>query len=344
VPLISELESGHIDHALALDLPINCSLYNSWPAQRDDGWSTSGCVPEGAHFRINPSVNLSALHLSAFALMMATAAQKYGIIVRDSTATEPRFYVEDPTQYGTNPYTGAGGLFDGLSGSAVMNNFPWANLQLLTMNEHTSGKSVATTTTVAVPTPPLTAGQQVSVSAKVAVAGGGAAIGAAYLQDSGKTIATAILSGGSATLSATLSSLGQHALTVVYGGDENAKASTASATVTVTAAVQDALVPTATPPPPPTASQTPSHGAPATPAEAVAALISKLSGVAASGVLASTASSGGNSPSHDGHSSRASTAQASSYLWIVILGILALGGGLIIKRTRGKRGPAEQNV
>jgi Bacterial Ig-like domain (group 3) len=271
IPLISELESGHIDHALGIALPsslICAPTRNVWPAQRDDGSNTtSGCVPEGTHLRINPSLNLSTLHLSPFALMMATAAQKYGMIVRDqSCSCSPRFYVEDPTQYGTNPYTGSTGLFDGLSASAVMQNFPWAQTQVLPMSWHRSMTAATTTTTMSAPPASLNAGQQVTVNATVSASTGSTVPGAVYLQDGGKTVDTTLLSRGTAKLSMTLSSVGQHTLAVVYGGDENAKPSTsASVTVTVLAASTPSPTPSSTPTPSPTPTPAPTATATPTP-------------------------------------------------------------------------------
>jgi hypothetical protein len=88
--------------------------------------------------------------------MMALAAQRYGIIVRDQTHADIGFFAEDPTQYGavwataSDPYFGqlrdANGtpdpvhgrpdpnaLFDGMWPSTFMSYFPWSDLQVLNM-------------------------------------------------------------------------------------------------------------------------------------------------------------------------------------------------------------------
>ena len=58
--MIDELRRGRIDHALALAVPNACADRFTWPAQRTDGTAAaSDCLPEGAHLRIDPSVDLS---------------------------------------------------------------------------------------------------------------------------------------------------------------------------------------------------------------------------------------------------------------------------------------------
>ena len=47
------------------------------------GPRTASSLPEGAHLRLNPNLNLAALHLPRLTLMIAEAAQRYGIFVRD---------------------------------------------------------------------------------------------------------------------------------------------------------------------------------------------------------------------------------------------------------------------
>ena len=132
---IAELRAGHIEHALALDIPNACAGEFSFPAQRSDGTEESAeCIPEGAHMRLNPSLDLASLSLSPITRMLAEAAQRYGIIVRDITHHNVGFYAEDPTPTGSNPYTGPNGLFDGLEPWVFLREFPWNQLQLLQMH------------------------------------------------------------------------------------------------------------------------------------------------------------------------------------------------------------------
>lgn len=147
VMTISELESGQIDHALSLAVPGTAAGKWASPAQRTDGQSTAAnAIPEGAHFRLNPNINLASLNLPPFVYMMAVAAQKYGIII-NNTGPVVAFRAEDPTQFiaqhGYNPYLGPSGQV-GSPGALfsdfpvqLMKLFPWNDLQLLQMNLQT---------------------------------------------------------------------------------------------------------------------------------------------------------------------------------------------------------------
>jgi hypothetical protein len=137
--MISELRAGHIDHALAINLPAPCKGWFSWPAQRTDGTSSdTNCLPEGAHLRIDPKLDLSTLNLPPVTRMFAAAAQKYGLIVRDRTLNATGFLAEDPTPTGTDPYRDPGGFYGGVSPRLLMNQFPWASLQVLKMTPCTA--------------------------------------------------------------------------------------------------------------------------------------------------------------------------------------------------------------
>lgn len=132
--MIDELQRGHIDHALAMNIPNPCAGVFSWPAQRSDGSMTADdCLPEGAHLRLDPALDLSTLNLPPITRMLAEAAQRYGIIVRDKTGHATGFYAEDPSPTGSNPYIGPDGLFDGLPPWKFLPKFPWGHLELLRM-------------------------------------------------------------------------------------------------------------------------------------------------------------------------------------------------------------------
>ena len=121
---IGELESGRIEHALAIAIPDSGSSF-VWPAQRSDGRDHSaGAIPEGTTFRLPASVNVGSLGLPQAAQAIALAAQKYGIVVRDSSS-DVTLYAEDPSPYGTNPYPQ---LFGGQTSGALLAGFPWSQL------------------------------------------------------------------------------------------------------------------------------------------------------------------------------------------------------------------------
>jgi hypothetical protein len=135
---LEDLQHGRIDHALALAIPnVRADFYSS-PAQRSDGTSSDPLsLPEGAHLRLDPSLDLAALHLPHLTLMVAEAAQRYGIFIRDRSKVT-HFFAQDPTPTGTNPYAGPTGYFEGRSPAQLLAQFPWARLQLLAMDLHRS--------------------------------------------------------------------------------------------------------------------------------------------------------------------------------------------------------------
>ncbi len=135
---LEDLEMGQINHALAIAIPNPRAGVYASPAQRTDGASEEPLsLPEGAHLRLDPNLELAALHLPPFTLMLAEAAQRYGIVVRDRAANLA-LYAQDPTPTGANPYTGTRGYFEGKSPSQLLKSFPWSHLQLLKMELHSN--------------------------------------------------------------------------------------------------------------------------------------------------------------------------------------------------------------
>ncbi len=127
---ISELRSGHIDHALALGIPEAQAGHYVFPAQRDDGNLRSpDAIPEGTRFRLDPKLNINALKLPRMTKIIALAAQRYGMIVRDQSGAVS-LYAEDPAPTGSNPYSGPYGLFGGLGPDDLMRHFPWSHLEV----------------------------------------------------------------------------------------------------------------------------------------------------------------------------------------------------------------------
>jgi hypothetical protein len=136
--LLDELKSGVIPHALAMNIPFARPKVFSWPAQRTDGTSPDpNAIPEGARFRLDPELDIGKLDLPPMTRMMAEAAQRYGIIVRDQTAHAVAFFGEDPARFGTDPYKGKGGFYGGPDPGPVAKAFPWEHLQLLKMELRT---------------------------------------------------------------------------------------------------------------------------------------------------------------------------------------------------------------
>jgi hypothetical protein len=149
--LLNELAQGHIDHALAIDIPETRAEVFSWPAQRTDGLLDSpDAIPDGARFRLDPDLDVAALNLPPLARMMAEAAQRYGMVVRDRTGATNSigFYVEDTSLLGADdPFwiwtpdrkPRPDGYLQGRLPQQLLARFPWGHLQLLQMNLCTRG-------------------------------------------------------------------------------------------------------------------------------------------------------------------------------------------------------------
>lgn len=124
----ADLAAGQINHALAMAVPAAAAGRWLWPAQRTDGNSSDpNALPEGAHLRLDPNLDLSKLQLAPIVRMLAQAAQRYGIIVRDQASTNV-FYAEQPAPGQPDPVLP---LLGGQSMPAALAAFPWSRLQVL---------------------------------------------------------------------------------------------------------------------------------------------------------------------------------------------------------------------
>jgi hypothetical protein len=132
-----ELATGRIDHALSVAVPSTRASAFSRPAQRTDG--TSPClhaVPEGAHFRLDPSLDVASLNLPAPIAAMARAAQTYGIYVRDQSDSVT-FYAQSSVSLSSDPYPA---IFGGQPPYDLLRSFPWSHLQLTKMDLVQTGR------------------------------------------------------------------------------------------------------------------------------------------------------------------------------------------------------------
>ena len=126
-----ELERGQIDHALSMAIPGARARLFSLPAQRTDGESQcEDAPPEGAHFRLDPSLDIDALGLPPTVATLARAAQRYGIYVRDEAGTVA-LYAQSSVSMPADPYPA---LFGGQKPYDLLRSFPWSHLQLLRMD------------------------------------------------------------------------------------------------------------------------------------------------------------------------------------------------------------------
>jgi len=125
---MDDIRSGSIDHVLALGIPAPRAGVFVAPANRTDGRFTGpNSIPEGTRFRLDPTLDVKSLGLSRVATMIARAAQRYGMVVRDGSEVVT-FYAQDPTPTGSNPWLA---WFGGKSAARALAGFPWDRLQVV---------------------------------------------------------------------------------------------------------------------------------------------------------------------------------------------------------------------
>jgi hypothetical protein len=144
---IDELKRGTIDHIVGFALPETLAERWSYPAQRTDGNSHGAdAIPEGTIFRLPAALNLDAMDMDPFALMVAKAVQKHGMILWDISGVVG-FRAENPANRypDGHPFVKVGGILRCSPGADVPNNqliygcwapvrlagFPWDKLQAL---------------------------------------------------------------------------------------------------------------------------------------------------------------------------------------------------------------------
>lgn len=79
-----EVAAGAIPHVLKMACGPETSTQHVFPMVNSDGDSTSSPIKQGLRFRIRADVNLDALRLTPSALVIARAAQQYGVYCGDS--------------------------------------------------------------------------------------------------------------------------------------------------------------------------------------------------------------------------------------------------------------------
>ena len=125
---IGDLRRGRIDHALALGIPGVRKGIAVWPADRTDGRiSDSRSIPLGTRFRLDPKLDVQALRLPPATKAIALAAQRYGIIARD-TSGSVSLYAQAPPRGRPHVYHS---VFRGVYPNQLLARFPWARLQVV---------------------------------------------------------------------------------------------------------------------------------------------------------------------------------------------------------------------
>ncbi len=88
VVMYNEVMSGEIKHKLACATRFNALQEFTYPATWTDGWLKGG-IPEGAIIQLDPALDLSQFNLTDGEIIVAKAAQKYGMVVVDNADGQP---------------------------------------------------------------------------------------------------------------------------------------------------------------------------------------------------------------------------------------------------------------
>jgi fibronectin type 3 domain-containing protein len=139
-----EMQAGSINHVLkvALDETGECFYYPGSGNESGKG----GHICEGQILRIKPSINLSSLGLSQGALIVATAMQKYGVVVGDTGGNNMALKTENISV--THP--GASWSSVGLASNSL-SAIKWDDFEAIAPNYHRPVSSTSDTTPPPVP-------------------------------------------------------------------------------------------------------------------------------------------------------------------------------------------------
>jgi hypothetical protein len=137
---VDDMQRGSIRHALAVALPAPRARTFAWPAQRTDGTGGTTALPEGARLQLDPQLNLDSLRLPPLVRMIAEAAQRYGIVVRDQTHKGISLFGEDARGARADMLHQA---FASQTPLELLSRFPWDRLRVLRMRLCTKAPCVA---------------------------------------------------------------------------------------------------------------------------------------------------------------------------------------------------------
>ncbi len=240
-----EIQAGSINHVLkvALDETGECYYYPGSGNESGKG----GHICEGQILRIKPSVNVSSLGLTPAALAIATAMQKYGVVVGDTGGDNMALKLENISA--THPNTTWASL--GLASNSL-SAVKWDDFEAIAPNYHRPITSTADTTPPPVPGN-LTATAGDSTAVLKWSASSASDLGGYYVQYKPSTVTTWTTSGliGASTTSYTATNLtnGQaynfQVRAVDTSGNNSAWSTTASATPTAPNPPPDTQAPVA---------------------------------------------------------------------------------------------------
>ena len=141
---MDEYLEGAFPHAVGVALPVVDEVVVP-PASRTDGPVSAtpeakfdDALSEGMRFRLPAGYDCAGAFPESerFSVMLCEAVRDYGLIVNDRTGGSVSLFAEDDRTVGTtyseleeSPWPGAGVAFSGPD--ALLNRFPWDDLQLL---------------------------------------------------------------------------------------------------------------------------------------------------------------------------------------------------------------------
>lgn len=138
-----EIQAGVIDHALIFAYPHTRAGAFVTPATKTDGTTTtSSALPMGARVRLDPTLDLSSLGLNRTERIIATALQRYGMVLAD-TSGGFTLYAAHGSALPSDPYAQ---LFGTTSDWASLAKIPTERLQVVALPPlQTTPKSPAPT-------------------------------------------------------------------------------------------------------------------------------------------------------------------------------------------------------
>ena len=164
----ADVESGSIDHAIAIDVNAGDCNGGVAPAVRTDCGSHPGQVSEGSYLVFPPSLAMPS-GLTPFAQMVFKAIQTYGAVVTDESGGVA-VQAESGTDWGFEGNTGTDPItasWDGDPAYAALDGVPWSQLQVLAVPPTAAPPPTTTTTTTTTTPPPTSPGSPSGLTATV---------------------------------------------------------------------------------------------------------------------------------------------------------------------------------
>jgi len=122
---LDEIRSGSIKHVLKIAVPVT-KCRHVFPMVADEcGTRAVHAPPEGTRIRIKPGVDLTRLHLSSAALIVARALKRYGAVIGDQTRGKINLKVENTVA------EGKGWRWRGILSSRSLSRIPLRSFQVI---------------------------------------------------------------------------------------------------------------------------------------------------------------------------------------------------------------------